>query len=285
MTTTTNEAKKTRTQLVRGWSWDLCKALPNVKVDEGRIISEQEIVDLLFNAARQWPNWTFTVNKQNAFIMQFGSEHLGALKYEYVTRSRNNLMCLYGDRVAQAQQRKDCYSSPDAAAVLRKMKEYIYPKTLEEAIEPKLQHMHTMVYTAECVATQERTEAHAAIVGAAAEFALSPQGREAFMAYEAVFGTSRDTVAALVTIDEADRRQKAASSMRTTLGNATAGMTRNKDGSWLVKFANEVRTYDDDEALPACLSNVHILKLVNNDTIVPGVGIRTTETIFAVVPV
>lgn len=285
-TKTTNE-KRSRTTLVRGWDWNLCKALPNVVTvastadDSGMyVLKDQEFIDLLFNAARMFPTWTFKVTETNGFRMLFGTEYLGRVTREWVRRSGNHLIALHGDRVSASMSRRSTYNSPDAAAVLRKIKEYIYPKTDEEYIRPEVSNAFQTAYSAQSTAASALSQIRKSINDAAIEFALSVQGREAFMAYEARFGQSRDTAAALVNVDEAKRTQVAASQYQASTGGDFAVATR-RDDYWLVQYKDKASRFGIDD-LPDMYGNVGLLKMTNEKIPVAGVGMKVSEATFII---
>lgn len=274
----TETTKRTRTTLVRGMTWAACKALPNVIHADERLIDHIEMLDLLFNAARMYPAWTFNVTRPNGFYMHAGTEQLGAVVYQYVHRSRGERLCLYGERMPQRFRRASPSSSDSAATILREIKKHIYPKTDEEVYGAKVLKAQSITYDINLETTHECNQMNADLNRDAMEFIQSAQGKAAFIEHYAKKG--QDMATALVMHKDSTERIDACVKYRLTAGHACACAIRTEEG-WVVQYMGVYTRYADAD-LPAALTNVHVLKLMNVGSVLPNIGVRAADDLFIV---
>lgn len=280
--------KRTRVNIVNDVTWDMCKGLPNVVpgpgMEEG--MTDPSMLTVLYNAARMNRDWKFQVfdtnTRQARFTIHAGTELLGSVVREHSSRGGAYMPHLRADRIESSRQRRSVYSHKEPAAVLRKMREVVYPKTNEEKMESACGAVASGIYSIERAAHRVCSSETSNLHTAAIEFALSPQGKEAFMQYESTFGVAkkRNTQKTLGIIKEGEEKAGFAAMMRAEAGNKAPIAARMKDG-WYVKYNNVVTIYPDDE-LPEQYSNVRVLLLTQDDTALPGVGIRLNETVYVV---
>ncbi len=278
--------KRTRINIVNDVTWDMCKGLSNVDPGEGAGITCPEMLTILYNAAHLNKEWQFKVHditsREPRITIHAGAELLGYVQRSFSRRSSTYIPHLRANRIPSSRQRSRIYSHKEPAAVLRKMREVVYPKTLEENMEHSLGCASQGVYGIERAAAREHAEAQSQLHTAAIEFSLSPQGKEAFLQYEATFGTAkkRDTAGTLKTMADATLKGAFAAEMRTWAGAKYPIVARLKDG-WYVKHDQVVKCYPDDE-LPEQYSNVRVLLLTQDETALPDIGIRVEETVYVI---
>ena len=282
---TTTTGKRTRINIVNDVTWDMCKGLSNVDPG-GESMTDPAMLTILYNAARMNREWKFQVFdsgvRQVRFTIFAGSELLGSVVREHSSRGRAYIPHLHADRIASSRQRSRIYSHKEPAAILRKMREVVYPKTLEEKTEAALGCVSQGVYGIERAAAREHSTAQSQLRTAAIEFSLSPQGKEAFLQYEATFGTAkkRDTAGTLKTMADATLKGAFAAEMRTWAGAKYPIVARTQEG-WYVKHDGVVKVYPDDE-LPEQYSNVRVLLLTQDKTTLPDIGIRIEESVYVI---
>ena len=293
MTETTK--KRTRVNIINNVSWAMCAALPNVlwtvptdplAVQHPGLTDEMRVI--LFNAAHANPAWTFTVagvnmGERSRFTCKCKDEFLAVVKNEYSKRTGDYIPHLHADRLPYARGRSNVFSHKEPAAILRKLREVVYPKTLEEKVGNDVTNIVQRAYGVQTNCARAAEEARKRMHTAAIEFALSPMHKEMFMAYEASVGVSKnrntveDIEAMRVEVANADLALK----MRTKAGDEFPIAIRRKEG-WYIKHNNAVAFYEDD-ALPEAYANVHVMKLVPDERVLEGVGMRINESSYIVV--
>lgn len=294
---TVKAATRKRVNIINDVTWELCKALPNVKWEapanadaETHPGLNEAMRVILFNAAYAQPTWTFNldaiVGGNGAwFNIKCGTEPLGSVKYEYSRRTGKYMPHLHADRLPWTRTRSNTFSHKEPAAVLRKLREFVYPKTLAEKVTGPLNDAISGIYGVERACDNAVSEARRRMQNAAIEFALSPRGKEAFMAYEADVGTTkgRKTVEDIEALRVEAANAKMAEDMRVKAGKEYPIAIRKADG-WYVKHNEVVSLYPEDE-LPPEYVNVHILKMSADAKVLENIGIKLSETSYVVVAV
>lgn len=278
--------KRTRVNLIHDVSLVMCRSLPNVKVvyeDAERPMTSAIMLEILFNAALEHRNWTFSITAPTAFDVYSGEEELASVALEWSRRVRESLPHLTADRIPSTRGRSNVFSHKEAAPILRKMREYVYPLTDDEIMASNTSNvpsqLSSLKYHAE--RTVERTSE--AMSEAAVAFALDPAFKAQFLQYEATFGTAakRDTAKAMAEQEQAAEKCATLVDMQQGAGtvHAVAALTTR---GWFVKYNGATSKYHAEE-LPDQFSNVHALKLVDQGTVIPGMGVKVSVNTFVVV--
>ena len=293
MTETTK--KRTRVNIINNVSWAMCAALPNVTYAVPTDVTEvqhpgltEEMRVILFNAAHANPTWTFTVGRavsdgRSKFTIKCKEETLGEVQNTWSKRTELYIPHLHAERLPYTRGRSNVFSHKDPAAVLRKLREVVYPETLEEIVCNDVANTVQRAYSVQANCTRAVEEAKRRMHTAAIEFALSPMHKEMFMAYEASVGIAknRNTVEDMEAMRVEAANSALAFAMRSKAGTEFPIAIRRKEG-WYIKHNDVVSLYDDD-ALPEIYANVHIMKLVPDERVLEGVGIRINESSYVVV--
>ena len=287
--TATNETKRKRVNIIRDVTWDMCAAMPNV--DVSGLLPPQETkavqvaMDILYNAAIENRNWTFKVRSLSHITILAGDEELAKIVRSYSSRARMNIPHLYAERLPSTKRNSGVFGSKDAAPILRKIREVVYPKTNEERIAEVTRHVYSRLGSLQYAAMRTIDTTKKALSDAAVAFALDPSMRAQFMHYEATIGAAmrRDTAKAMRDHEQAEADKAMMSRMQNASGKEYPLVART-DAGWYVKHKGVVQQYADD-ALPHEYTNVHILKLTEPDTLLPDIGIKIDEKTFVIVPI
>lgn len=286
--TATNETKKrTRINVIHDVTWEMCAALPNVVTKENTQPVSAEMREILYNAALEHRSWRFDVDDNREFTihasMDEDAEEIGEVQWQWSSRSGNYLPHLRGWRIGQNNRRQGVFSHKEVAPILRKMREHIYPKTDEEIMKQATGGVSSDLWSIVNVSEREASETKDRMRRAALAFALDPEFKEAFLKYEATIGVAkkRNTAADMEKHEDALAKQKLAETARSQAGKEMALMAR-LDKGWYIKHKEQMHKYADDE-LPTQYANVHALKLVQNNTVLAGLGVKLNDKTFVVV--
>jgi hypothetical protein len=277
--------KRTRVNIVNAVTKDMVYALPNVKTHhpDMQVLMHPEMCVIVYNCAIENPTWTLTVMHDSRVTATCNGEHLAHIDRAYSGRTHARTNKLYTVRSVNNNTAK-YFSHKEPAQILRKIRQFVYPETLAEKscvpMRDMRAAMHSLVGTAQhAVQYSKRVISEAAL-----EFALSPQGRAAFLQYEATIGapTKRGTAQKMEIVTEKEQEVKDLEELRISAGTTSATLFRDKTG-WLVMLDNKTSHYADDE-LPEEFGGVNILKLAPLGTVLVGIGIQAEENSYIVVP-
>ena len=275
------KVKRTRVNIVKNVTLEMLTALPNVKVSRTDIEPlHAELRDIAYNSAIEQPTWGHEIEHGTRFTIKYGAEHLAHVDKSWSSRARAAIPILRGVREMGSGRNTTQFSHKEAAQILRKIRKFVYPETMQEKVTPLQQNLYQHLYQHTEQAKRAVVSSQHVISTAAIEFALSPQGREAFLQYEATFGAAaqRNTAEKMEIVTVKQREEKLLRQLRDVSGKTAPQLFRNDKG-WFV-VVNEVATQYADDELPDELSNVHILKLSPIGTLLEGIGIRAAETEF-----
>jgi len=280
-----SESKKTRTRhnLIHNVTWAMCAGLPNVKVNAAdTVINHDTLRKILFNAALEHRDWTFKTLDTRIFIYH-GEERLASVEVQWSSRASTYIPHLNAHRLGRRRSGDTVFSNAEAAPILRKIREAVYPRTDEEAYDEVAGDVSGALHTPMYYADKAVDSADAALSEAAVAFAMSPQFKAQFIQYEATFGVAakRDTAKTLETRDEAVEKRDTIQHFRRVAGGDVAVVAVTPQG-WYVKYKDAVTKYPADE-LPEQFRNMNILKMVERNVPVRNIGIKVSDQTFIVV--
>ena len=280
------DKKRTRVNLVNDVIWEMIAPLPNVTARED-IRPTQAMCDILYNAARAQPTWTFEVtgtNHRATIRVTFKDEKLCEITNSWSKRAGEYIPFIHADRLPYMRRRGNSFSHKEAAPILRKFREHVYPKTLAEKTESVASSATSVLYTLEREASRLAASAKGRMHAAAIEFALSTVHMPQFLEYERTFGTAagRETLADIKMKEEAEADEAFLNKLRAEAGKAAALVMRNTDG-WLVKLKEDFTQYEEG-AIPEHLSNIHVLQLAPENKALQDIGVRLGANVFVVIP-
>jgi hypothetical protein len=292
MTTANATKKRTRFNLVKNVTWDMCKSMPNVSLAEEydfalRPMNNAAMLEILYNAAIANRGWQFFVVAANKFYIYESTsedaEEMAHVELEWSRRAGEYIPNLYAWRTPSTRRRSGQFSHKEAAPILRKIREHVYPKTDAEVVSDATRSVGSRLYNVSYFANQEVSETATKMCTAALAFALDPQFKEMFLHYEATHGVAakRNTAEAMEKHEAARRRSQLADQLKNGAGDTHALMAR-LDNGWCVKYQNAI-TKHEDGSLPEQFSNVHALKLVDKEVVLDGMGVKIDDKTFVVV--
>jgi hypothetical protein len=276
------KTKRTRVNIVKNVTIEMLTALPNVKVSRTDIEPlHAELRDIAYNSAIEQPTWEHNIEHGTRFTIKYGAEHLAHVDKRWSSRARAAIPMLRGNRdMGSGNRSTQQFSHKEAAQILRKIRKFVYPETIYEKVAPMQQNLYQHLYQHATQAQYAVTSSQQVISAAALEFALSPQGREAFLQYEATFGAAaqRNTAEKLEIVNVKKREHELLTKLRDVSGKTAPQLFRNDKG-WFVVVNEAAKQYADDE-LPDEFSGVNILKLSPVGAMLEGIGIHTAENEF-----
>jgi hypothetical protein len=277
--------KRTRFNLIHDVSWAMCKALPNVRTYDESPSQRHDAVmmEIVFNAALEHRNWTFKMSSMNTVGIYNGEEELGSVERQYSRRVGENMPHLSADRIPSTRGRSGTFSHKEAAPILRKMREYVYPLTDNEIMDAAISSVPGAIGTKKYHADRAKIHAQEEMSTAAVAFALDPMFKEQFLQYEATFGVAlkRDTAKAMREQEEAEEQSALLAIMHKEVGKEYAVVVQTTRG-WYAKYKNEITKFAADE-LPEMFGAMNALKLVNDGIAVPDLGMKINSKTFVVV--
>ena len=278
--------KRTRVNLIHDVSLVMCTALPNVTQtydDASRPMYNSIMLEIVFNAALEHREWSFKITSPNNVDIFSGDEELGSVALEYSRRSGSYTPHLSADRLPSTRNRSGTFSHKEVAPILRKMREYVYPLTDDEIMGSHVSNVPSYINSQKYHAEHRVNSATEAMSTAALAFALDPAFKEQFLQYEATYGVmhKRDTAKAMQDQEAAVERMNLLEEMRVGSGTTHAVAALTSRG-WFVKYNGVVTKHAEDE-LPETYSAVNALKLVSDNTAVPGLGLKVNDKTFVVV--
>lgn len=278
--------KRARFNLIHDVSWAMCKALPNVKVtyDESPgTLQNSVMMEIIFNAALEHRNWTFKMTSVNTVGIYNGEEELGSVDRQYSRRVGEHMPHLSADRIPSTRGRSGTFSHKEAAPILRKMREHVYPLTDAEIMDAAISSVPGAIGTKKYHADRAMISAQDAMSTAAVAFALDPMFKAQFLQYEATYGVAlkRDTAKAMRDQEEAEEQSALLAKMQKEIGKEYAVVVQTTRG-WYAKHKNEITKFAEDE-LPEMFGAMNALKLVNDGIAVPGLGMKINSKTFVVV--
>ena len=279
------EGKRTRVNLINDVSFLMCRSLPNVKVTYEaavRPMVHPVMMGILFNAALEKRDWSFNITNVGKFDIYLGSEELASVELGWSRRAGLYIPHLTADRLPTTRGRSGAYSHKEAAPILRKIREFVYPRTLEETMAGHTGNVASALNSLKYRAEGMVENCKEALTTAALAFALDPMVKAQFLQYEATVGASakRDTAQAMRDQEQAAERVVALDDLRKGQGAAHA-LAVLAGNDWFIKHAGAIHRYHADE-LPEQFLNVQVMKLVEKDTVLPGVGVKLSDKHYIV---
>ena len=280
------EGKRTRVNIINDVSFLMCRSLPNVKVTyefADRPMVHPVMMAILFNAAMEKRDWSFKIANSELFDIYSGEKELASVELKWSRRAGAFLPHLTADRLPSKRRRDNTFSHKEAAPMLRKIREFVYPQTDDEFLAAATGNLSSCLYNFKHNAERTVERTSEAMSEAAVAFALDPAFKAQFLQYEATFGKAakRDTAKAMAEQESAVEKCAVLTDMQKGAGTRYAVAALTPRG-WFVKFADAVSKYPADD-LPAQYSSVHALKLVDKSTVIPGMGVKVEDNMFVVV--
>jgi len=262
-------------------SYELLK-LPNVRIgkdagtiDEVRMISDAK--RLAWEVATKNPLWTIEVTSHRTFLVLCDKEHLGVIGSEWHGSSQK--LFVRNDRIGMNSTRKSAYHTDKVDKALLKVKKNFGPMLLAE-------RMGKAVQTAkECISEQaykkqlERRN-HSGPVNKS----MVDYGKEHMLQYTQWLKDKHDaeTLEHLTKLEEAQLDMKTIQEVTQCMDDEKFALVVLESGKYIVKIRDNVQLYGDTDLPYALRAKVGMLKLVEDEAMVTGIGCRVSSEIFVV---
>lgn len=253
-------------------------ALPNVRQNKDVIDLERFALRALQFAdalAKERPLWTLQAHGHRAFEVLQDGESLGYIGEEYY--GNKTALFVRNDRIAEASERKSAYHTQDIKKALLKAKKTFSPKTLSERIKEAALKAEKVLDDQAYRTNHKLREHRVPIKKSMVEYARMQMSQYVLWLKETHNLTMLDTMdkyeaikADMKTIEET---QKAYQSNKTALV-VLAG------GKYIVKILDSVQLYDDTTLPHELRGKLGMLKLVEKEAMVTGIGCRVNDETF-----
>lgn len=257
-------------------------ALPNVRNNEKDPVKLESLslrlTQYLWTLAKEYPLWTFKMYSYRSFEVLKDGESLGYVGEEWY--GRNYALFVRNDRIAQQNERKNAYHTQDISKAMLRVKKMFSPMTLTERVSKAREQAHTVLMRQER-GTHRLMETHDAPI----RKSLMEYARENFSQYVLWLKERHD----LTMLAHLKELEDAKVDMATIQEAQSAFASKGKhalivlaDGKYIVKVLDNVQLYDDT-TLPVDLrGKLGMLKLVEDEQMVTGIGCRVSNEIFVV---
>lgn len=257
-------------------------ALPNVRNHEkdpvGLSTLSVRLTQYLWTLAKEYPLWTFKMYSYRSFEVLKDGESLGYVGEEWYGRS--HALFVRNDRIAQQNERKNAYHTQDIHKAMLRVKKMFSPMTLTERVSKAREQAHTVLMRQER-GTHRLIATHESPINKS----LLEYAKENFSQYVLWLKEKHD----LTMLAHLKELEDAKVDMATIQEAQSAFASKGKhalivlaDGKYIVKVLDNVQLYDDT-TLPVDLrGKLGMLKLVEDEQMVTGIGCRVSNEIFVV---
>jgi len=257
-------------------------ALPNVKVIADRQCRLEDITHrvcaLVWVLAKEYPLWTFQADGWRTFKVLKDGELLGVIGEEWY--GSKHAMFVRNDRIAQQNERKNAYHTQDLEKAVLRVKKMFKPMTL-------LERMNKARTDANAVLLRQYRGAHRntqvlrnQMDQSLMEYAYAHMGQ-----YMMWLKDKQD----LTMLGVIESHEKSKVDMQTIEEAQKAFDNKYKhalivlaDGKYIVKVLDNVQLYDDTTLPHDLRGKLGMLKLVEAEQMVTGIGCRVSDEIFVV---
>lgn len=273
MTDTTQETKPKQIDIF---------ALPNVRNHEKEPVKLENLpirlTQYLWTLAKEYPLWTFKMYSYRSFEVLKDGESLGYVGEEWY--GRNYALFVRNDRIAQQNERKNAYHTQDISKAMLRVKKMFSPMTMTERVA-KARFAAEGVLVRQARGNNRLIETHDAPI----RKSMMEYARENFSQYVLWLKERHD----LTMLAHLKELEEAKVDMATIQETQKAFDSKGKhalivlaDGKYIVKVLDNVQLYDDT-TLPVDLrGKLGMLKLVEDEQMVTGIGCRVSNEIFVV---
>ena len=257
-------------------------ALPNVRNHEKDPVElstlSVRLTQYLWTLAKEHPLWTFKMYSYRSFEVLKDGESLGYVGEEWY--GRNYALYVRNDRIAQQNERKNAYHTQDIHKAMLRVKKMFSPMTLTERVSKAREQAHAVLMRQER-GTHRLIATHESPINKS----LLEYAKENFSQYVLWLKEKHD----LTMLAHLKELEDAKVDMATIQEAQSAFASKGKhalivlaDGKYIVKVLDNVQLYDDT-TLPVDLrGKLGMLKLVEDEQMVTGIGCRVSNEIFVV---
>lgn len=257
-------------------------ALPNVRNHEKEPVKLENLpirlTQYLWTLAKEYPLWTFKMYSYRSFEVLKDGESLGYVGEEWY--GRNYALFVRNDRIAQQNERKNAYHTQDIHKAMLRVKKMFSPMTMTERVSKAREQAHAVLMRQER-GTHRLIATHESPINKS----MLEYAKENMSQYVLWLKSKHD----LTMLAHLKELEEAKVDMATIQEAQSAFANKDKhalivlaDGKYIVKVLDNVQLYDDT-TLPVDLrGKLGMLKLVEDEQMVTGIGCRVSNEIFVV---
>lgn len=263
-------------------------------IGRGNVNPHALLEPVIAKLAVLYPLWTFkgsghmSVGNDSVWLYSFAiscdDELLGKIERRY--EGRDYQICVTNDRIKASLERGTFYKTKASDKAIAKVKKMFSPKTTQESAHSARESAAKAAQTAEWNKTCEKDDAHDVVLRAAKKFVMGP-GFDMFMEYVKTH-YPRQEYDLLATKNEVVTKAAedlvTITAVREVLRNGKGGAVVTRRGGTYVLEGGDKLEICDDNTLPEWVRNrIGMLKLIERDQFVSGLGMRATENVFVLV--
>lgn len=218
----------------------------------------------------------------SAFVVQEDGETLGHIKRDYVRRDYH--IVVGNHRIAQGRERGSGYATLDPKKAVAKVKRMFGRRMVGERVQMALDAAAT--YTSNAVSRHRdlHGDAYRVVEKAARNWVLG-EGLDSFLTWAAVSLPPQDRAAVFSANQKATlykAEMTVLEDMRSRLNTNRSALIIRDGDQYIVRVSDNVQLYDDN-TLPASLrGGLGMLKLVDKEHFIEGVGCRVNDNVYLV---
>ena len=256
-----------------------------VKVQNGNkedYVIPTPLRDVVYALAMANPKWTlvgegmgYEKNRMDRFNVYAEGQRVGGLKHDWSSRAGTHAVLVQADNIGN---RKDHIITSDTKKAIREAQKHFIPKSLTKIMAEHVELANRVVdnqrYRKNSVVQDYmgriRTEVH--------NFAFVAM-RESFSKYLADSGKSK----MLEDVDNSKQEVLVLDEILNKIKHSNSGVyIAIHKGGYLVKALDNVQHYTDTTLPEEYRAKLGMLKLVENEQCIEGVGCRATDSIFVI---
>lgn len=256
--------------------------LPNVRVQGNKPIQESKLYGdaklLAWEVATKHPLWTIELQGYRTYRVLCDGEELGYIGSEWHGSSQK--LFVRNDRIASQNERKNAYHTDKVDKAYLRVKKTFGPMNLAERMQKAWKVAETVLENQNYRVRTRAREHERPIENDLYKWAranmtqyilwLKQNNRTDILEHLTMLD---DVKADMMTIDETS---KAFQNQRTALIVLA-------DGKYIVKIRDNVQLYDDATFPVELRGKLGMLKLVENEQMITGIGCRVNDEVFVAV--
>jgi hypothetical protein len=257
-------------------------ALPNVHNTE---VNPSKLEDIpvrvcrfVWVLAKEYPLWTFKTVGWRTFKVLKDGEELGQIGEEW--HGSKQALCVRNDRIAQQNERKNAYHTQDIERAVLRVKKMFKPMTLLERMVKAKEEGDKVLLRQYRGAHRNSQVLRNQMDQSLMEYAYAHMGQ-----YMTWLKDKQD----LTMLGVIESHEKSKVDMQTIEEAQKAFDNKYKhalivlaDGKYIVKVLDNVQLYDDTTLPHDLRGKLGMLKLVEAEQMVTGIGCRVSDEIFVV---
>jgi hypothetical protein len=233
---------------------------------------------LVWVLAKEYPLWTFKADGWRTFKVFKDGELLGVIGEEWY--GSKQAITIRNDRIAQQNERKDAYHTQDLEKAVLRVKKMFKPMTLLERMNKARTDANTVLLRQYRGTSRTTQVFKGQIDRSLMEYAYAHMGQYMMWLKDkndlTMLGVIDDYEKSKVDMQTIEEAQKA---FDNKYKHALIVLA---DGKYIVKVLDNVQLYDDTTLPHDLRGKLGMLKLVEAEQMVTGIGCRVSDEIFVV---